>query len=53
MSMMKCEICHALVDTDSDPDSLYVPGRECVCEECRDSGEYVDNPDGDEEVTND
>jgi hypothetical protein len=38
MSAMLCAICKALVDTDDDPDSLYVPQHpnEAVCSECRD-----------------
>lgn len=35
MSMMKCDECSRFVDTDSDPDSLYVPEAECLCKGCR------------------
>jgi len=37
MSAMCCAICTNLVDTDFDPDSLYVPSRdgECICQGCR------------------
>lgn len=37
MSLMLCTFCKEAVDTDDDPDSLYVkavPG-ECVCKWCR------------------
>lgn len=37
MSYMKCHVCHDLIDTDSDPDSLYVFPDECVCEACRET----------------
>lgn len=35
---MLCKFCEALVDTDDDPDSLYVVGyaESCVCQACRD-----------------
>ena len=46
MSMAKCVICEDLVDTDTDPESLYTPGRHCVCENCREDLGY--EPDGDE-----
>lgn len=38
MSAMLCKFCGRLVDTDDDPDSLYVVGHpdNCVCEWCRD-----------------
>lgn len=38
MSVCLCELCERMVDTDYDPDSLYVvkyPDK-CVCEWCRD-----------------
>lgn len=37
MSVCICEYCSRLVDTDFDPDSLYVIGHDdkCVCESCR------------------
>lgn len=35
MSMMRCDECERLVDTDDDPDSLYVKKRECLCKGCR------------------
>ena len=35
MSAMLCDVCSKLVDTDTDPDSLYVKGRECLCHGCR------------------
>lgn len=37
MSAMCCLFCGYLVDTDFDPDSLYVRDHdgECVCEGCR------------------
>lgn len=37
MSAMLCNVCGSLVDTDADPDSLYVKGRECLCQYCRSS----------------
>lgn len=38
MSTMLCSVCDRLVDTDSDPDSLYVETirSDCVCKACRD-----------------
>ncbi len=36
MSCMLCDCCGNLVDTDADPDSLYVPQRACLCHGCRD-----------------
>lgn len=36
MSMMLCDNCNHLVDIDDDPDSLYVPKRNCLCKYCRD-----------------
>lgn len=38
MSMMRCNDCERLVDTDDDPDSLYVVDHDdqCICEHCRD-----------------
>lgn len=36
MSMMRCDICRELCDTDCDPDSLYVIDDECICWNCRD-----------------
>ena len=41
MSAMLCKFCDALVDTDDDPDSLYVIGHDgkCVCKWCRDERE--------------
>lgn len=36
MSAMLCKFCRNLVDTDDDPDSLYVVGHDdCVCKWCR------------------
>lgn len=35
MSAMLCDCCGNLVDTDADPDSLYVAKRECLCVGCR------------------
>lgn len=35
MSAMLCDCCGNLVDTDTDPDSLYVPKRACLCHGCR------------------
>ncbi len=35
MSAMLCDHCDALVDTDADPDSLYVKDRACLCKSCR------------------
>ena len=50
MSCMFCVACGYLVDTDIDPDSLYVKGRECLCQFCRDS---LNEPsEFDEEPTN-
>lgn len=41
MSAMCCHFCGRIVDTDDDPDSLYVLGYDdrCVCEACRDERE--------------
>lgn len=39
MSMMKCDNCEVLIDTDSDPESLYVVDIKCFCLDCRDSKE--------------
>lgn len=36
MSCMRCDCCSEIVDTDVDPDSLYVKNRECLCKGCRD-----------------
>lgn len=36
MSVMLCDVCGSLTDTDDDPDSLYVPHRNCLCSGCRD-----------------
>lgn len=38
MSLMLCKFCEEAVDTDDDPDSLYVIGHDgaCVCRPCRD-----------------
>lgn len=36
MSCMRCDKCSGIVDTDFDPDSLYVSGRDCLCKWCRD-----------------
>lgn len=40
MSCMLCKLCERLVDTDDDPDSLYVIryDGECVCKWCREDG---------------
>lgn len=35
MSMMKCNHCTELVDTDDDPDSLEFVEDECYCSCCR------------------
>lgn len=37
MSAMLCKFCRNLVDTDDDPDSLYVVDHadDCVCKWCR------------------
>jgi len=35
MSIMRCDDCERLVDTDDDPDSLYIQGKECLCITCR------------------
>lgn len=35
MSMMICRDCGTAVDTDDDPDSLYVEDMKCVCRRCR------------------
>lgn len=37
MSCMRCDKCSGIVDTDFDPDSLYVNGRDCLCKWCRNS----------------
>ena len=34
--MICCTNCGDLVDTDDDPDSLYVPRWPCLCQHCRD-----------------
>lgn len=36
MSIMACSKCQCYVDTDDDPDSLYIVGHTCVCQDCRD-----------------
>lgn len=43
MSLMLCHLCERLVDTDDDPDSLYVLGYDdkCVCDGCRDAHELL------------
>lgn len=50
MSVMLCEKCECIVNTDNDPDSLYVIGfsDKCVCEWCRDEHGYVTEFDEDE-----
>lgn len=40
MCMLTCDHCKALVDTDSDPESLYAEEllnrkADCLCEDCR------------------
>lgn len=35
MSMLLCDGCKMPVDTDEDPDSLYIGEDECVCKSCR------------------
>ena len=35
MSCMRCIECGRIVDTDDDPDSLYIVDGECFCEHCR------------------
>jgi len=37
MSMMHCDHCSELVDTDMDLESLYVKGRDCLCQSCREN----------------
>lgn len=41
MSVMRCVLCEALVDTDDDPDSLYVLKHKdhCICRWCREANE--------------
>ena len=39
MSMMRCDGCGFVVDTDSDPDALYVDNNDCLCEACREGVE--------------
>lgn len=39
MSMMLCTLCGDLVDTDDDPDSLYVTDGKCFCWECREEND--------------
>lgn len=34
VSMMRCDGCSRLVDTDEAPDSLYVKDGQCWCESC-------------------
>ena len=43
MSMMLCKLCDRLVNTDDDPDSLYVPKHDgdCICRGCRNSDEEL------------
>ncbi len=41
MSVMRCDHCSRLVDTDTDLESLYVEGRDCLCQWCR---EKMDEP---------
>lgn len=36
MSMMKCDGCGLVIDTDDDPESLYVLDGDALCEVCRD-----------------
>ncbi len=38
MSMMRCDGCSRLVDTDETPDSLYIAGKDCLCEWCVERG---------------
>lgn len=49
MSAMCCEFCRRLVDTDFDPDSLYVRDHdgECVCRSCRNDRDLRTEFDGD------
>lgn len=35
MSMMRCDRCQKVIDTDDDPDSLYETEDGCICERCR------------------
>jgi hypothetical protein len=35
VSMMRCDHCESVVDTDEDLESLYVLGYACMCEACR------------------
>lgn len=35
MSLMRCNYCERVVDTDEDLESLYVTDGQCVCEHCR------------------
>jgi hypothetical protein len=41
MSMMACVLCYGYVDTDFDPDSLYVREQDgkCICGGCREREE--------------
>ena len=34
MSIMRCDKCSNLVDTDEKPESLYIVGHDCLCEWC-------------------
>lgn len=35
MSMMRCSRCDFAVDTDDEPESLYIIDGKCLCANCR------------------
>ena len=39
MSMLRCDECERVVDSDDDPDGFYVPARpnQFICKHCRDN----------------
>jgi len=48
MSLMRCDGCGWITDTDDDPESLYVLDGECLCENCRDRWARNQAPENDE-----
>ena len=36
MSMMFCDLCEIVQDTDNDPDGFYLENHDFVCARCRD-----------------
>lgn len=43
MSMMLCANCQRLVNTDDDPESLYVVEMKCICWGCRENYPSLDD----------